>query len=432
VRPFAQYVWILWLIGPAWVFALWKANLYRPGSFVSFERLFKALLNAQIFGGLLLLSAMYLTKSEDVSRLLLQGFLILSAAGLAAERVGLKLFLDYRAAHSRKKGVWHVLLVGDPARAQQYLRLLAERPHWGVRVAGIERLNGNGNGNGNGASGHLVAKSWERVLNKYVVDEVVAVCPWQEAALLDDLAGACTERGVIFRIMVEMPPLRVGRYTVDDIGQGSYMVSIETVPQEMLYLAAKRLLDIAGALVGLLMCGLVFPFYALWLKMVSPGPVLFRQERLGRNGRRFVMYKFRTMCNDAEKKLGDLMARNEMSGAIFKIRDDPRIIPGGFFMRATHLDELPQFFNVLKGDMSLVGTRPPIPAEAEQYQARHYRRLSMRPGLTGFWQLSGNKQVNDFDEVVSLDCKYIDNWSLWLDAKLLLRTCAGIFKAEGW
>jgi lipopolysaccharide/colanic/teichoic acid biosynthesis glycosyltransferase len=210
------------------------------------------------------------------------------------------------------------------------------------------------------------------------------------------------------------------------------MISMETGPQEFLLLMAKRLLDIVGGAVGLALCALAFPLYALWLKLVSPGPVLFRQDRLGRNGRRFVIYKFRTMCLNAEEKLTDLLHQNEMSGAIFKIRDDPRIITGGSFMRATHLDELPQFFNVIKGDMSLVGTRPPTPSEVEQYKAHHYRRLSMRPGLTGFWQLSGNKEVNDFDEVVRLDCQYIDNWSLWLDAKLLLRTCAEVFRAEGW
>ncbi len=121
-----------------------------------------------------------------------------------------------------------------------------------------------------------------------------------------------------------------------------------------------------------------------------------------------------------------------MSGALFKIKSDPRIIPGGRLMRATHLDELPQFFNVLRGDMSLVGTRPPTPVEAARYENRHYRRLSMRPGITGLWQVMGNGAVNDFEEVVKLDCDYIDHWSLWLDAKLLLKTCAEVIKAEAW
>lgn len=299
----------------------------------------------------------------------------------------------------------------------------------GIVVAGIESLDRT---NGNGVKGGGAHFDWAPIVNKYVIDEVVAVCSWQEAGLLDDLARACMERGVIFRILVQMQPLPIGRYSVDDIGQSAYMISMETGPQELLLLMAKRLLDILGGAVGLALCALAFPLYALWLKIVSPGPVLFRQERLGRNGRRFVIYKFRTMCINAESKLTDLLHYNQMSGAIFKIRDDPRIIRGGSFMRGTHLDELPQFFNVLKGDMSLVGTRPPTPSEVEQYKAHQYRRLSMRPGLTGFWQLSGNKEVSDFDEVVRLDCQYIDNWSLSLDAKLLLRTCAEVFKAEGW
>jgi lipopolysaccharide/colanic/teichoic acid biosynthesis glycosyltransferase len=138
------------------------------------------------------------------------------------------------------------------------------------------------------------------------------------------------------------------------------------------------------------------------------------------------------MFPDAEQTLGNLLAHNQMSGAIFKVKSDPRIIPGGRFMRATHLDELPQFFNVLRGDMSLVGTRPPTPTEAARYENHHYRRLSMRPGITGPWQVKGNGSVSNFEEVVKLDCDYIDHWSLWLDAKLLLKTCAEVLKADGW
>jgi len=169
-----------------------------------------------------------------------------------------------------------------------------------------------------------------------------------------------------------------------------------------------------------------------WLRMVSPGTVLFRQERMGRNGRFFTLYKFRTMRPGAERDLPTLMALNQMNGAMFKMQNDPRVIFGGDFMRRTHLDELPQFWNVLMGDMSLVGTRPPTRNEVVSYENRHHRRLSMRPGITGMWQVAGNHAVSDFEEVVKLDCHYIDHWSLGLDLKLIGKTLLKVTRRIGW
>ena len=273
---------------------------------------------------------------------------------------------------------------------------------------------------------------WSDVLKRYAVDEVVAVTAWDQSAMWNELAEACADRGVIFRQLVVMPKPKIGKYHIEDAGNGQYFVSLETVPQDFLALAVKRVLDIAGAILGVMLCALIFPFYALWLRIVSPGPVLFRQERMGRNGRFFAMYKFRTMRPDAEKELADLMPLNQMNGALFKIEDDPRVIAGGNFMRRTHLDELPQFWNVLLGDMSLVGTRPPTRNEVESYENRHHRRLSMRPGITGIWQITGNQAVNDFEEVVKLDCQYIDHWSLTADLKLIGRTILKVTRRVGW
>jgi lipopolysaccharide/colanic/teichoic acid biosynthesis glycosyltransferase len=275
-------------------------------------------------------------------------------------------------------------------------------------------------------------EAWSDVLKRYAVDEVVAVSSWNQTAIWTDLAEACADRGVIFRQLVVMPKLRLGKYHIEDAGNGQYFVSLETVPQDFLALAVKRAIDIMGGIFGVLLCALVFPFYAFWLRLVSRGPVLFRQERMGRNGRFFTMYKFRTMRPDAERELPALMALNEMNGALFKIRNDPRILPGGKFMRRTHLDELPQFWNVVIGDMSLVGTRPPTRAEVESYENRHYRRLSMRPGITGMWQVTGNGAVYEFEEVVKLDCLYIDNWSLPLDLKLIGKTFVKAIGFSGW
>ena len=194
----------------------------------------------------------------------------------------------------------------------------------------------------------------------------------------------------------------------------------------------KRLMDIVGSCVGLLITGVACIFVVPAIKIADPGPVFFSQIRVGKNGRRFRMYKFRSMYTDAEERKKELLAHNEMKGAMFKMKNDPRIIKGiGTFIRKTSIDELPQFWNVLKGDMSLVGTRPPTEEEYDSYEMRYLKRLSVRPGITGVWQTSGRNKVNDFDDVVRLDTEYIANWSLGMDIRLLFKTVKVVFGEEG-
>lgn len=193
----------------------------------------------------------------------------------------------------------------------------------------------------------------------------------------------------------------------------------------------KRLIDIVGSIVGLVLALIAFIIFAPIIKIQSPGPVFFSQIRIGKNGRRFRFYKFRTMYMDAEERKAELMAQNEMDGNMFKLENDPRIIPIGHFLRKYSIDELPQFWNVLKGDMSLVGTRPPLEDEYENYALHHKARLSIKPGLTGMWQVSGRSDITDFEEVVALDTQYISNWSLGLDMKILFKTIAVVFSGKG-
>ena len=176
---------------------------------------------------------------------------------------------------------------------------------------------------------------------------------------------------------------------------------------------------------------LFLPFVAIAIKLDSPGPVLFSQTRIGRNGRRFQIYKFRSMYIDAEERKKELEKQNEVQGLMFKMENDPRITKVGKFIRKTSIDELPQFFNVLKGDMSLVGTRPPTEDEFEKYNQYYRRRISMTPGLTGLWQVSGRSEIDNFDDVVKYDLQYIDGWSLTLDVKILLRTVWVVFAGKG-
>ena len=193
----------------------------------------------------------------------------------------------------------------------------------------------------------------------------------------------------------------------------------------------KRAMDICGGLVGLILTGIAYVIFAPIIKKQSPGPIFFSQERVGRNGRTFKIYKFRTMYPDAEERKKELMAQNKMNGLMFKMDNDPRIFPIGHFLREKSIDELPQFWNVLKGDMSLVGTRPPTMDEYVRYEAHHRKRLAMKPGLTGLWQATGRSDITDFEEVVSLDAQYIQEWSVWMDIKIIWKTVLVVLKGKG-
>ncbi len=194
---------------------------------------------------------------------------------------------------------------------------------------------------------------------------------------------------------------------------------------------AKRCMDIVGGIIGLIVCGIFIVIFGPIIKLESPGPILFSQRRVGRNGRIFRIYKIRTMYPDAEERKKELMEKNQMQGLMFKMENDPRIIPIGHFLRKTSIDEFPQFWNVLKGDMSLVGTRPPTVDEYEQYEFVHRKRLAVKPGITGMWQVRGKSRITDFDKVVALDAAYIEQWDITLDIKILWKTVVQVFTGDG-
>ena len=196
-------------------------------------------------------------------------------------------------------------------------------------------------------------------------------------------------------------------------------------------LGMRRYLDIIGAIVGLIVSAPIILLVAVPLLLESRGGLFFKQQRVGRNGRLFYMYKLRSMYANAEQRKKEFEEKNHMQGLMFKMDNDPRITKVGRFIRKFSIDELPQFYNVLRGDMSLAGTRPPTLDEFEQYSSHHKRRLSMRPGITGLWQVSGRSQIEDFEEVVRLDCQYIDNWSPGLDIKILFKTLGVLFTGHG-
>lgn len=267
------------------------------------------------------------------------------------------------------------------------------------------------------------------ILREKVVDEVFldSSCDMQ---FMNEYLEACMEMGIAFHYQLD------GRYgashntIVEEFGNQMVLTtSLKLAEGGQVFL--KRLLDIAGGLVGLILTAILTVILGPIIYLQSPGPIFFAQERIGKNGRHFRLYKFRSMYLDAEERKKELMAQNKMDGFMFKMDHDPRIIPIGHFIRKTSLDEFPQFYNVLKGDMSLVGTRPPTVDEFVQYEDHHRARLSIKPGLTGMWQVSGRSDIVNFEEVVALDKKYIEEWSLWLDIKILFQTVKVVLTGKG-
>ncbi len=239
------------------------------------------------------------------------------------------------------------------------------------------------------------------------------------------------EMGITVHFHIAVPELlSAGNKELQKFGR-FYTVTYANKVAPTGQLMLKRLLDLLGAAVGCIALLLLTIIMSPIIKLESPGPIFFAQKRVGRNGRIFKMYKFRSMYVDAEERKSELMAQNEMNGLMFKIENDPRVTKIGRFMRRTSLDEFPQFINILKGDMSLVGTRPPTLDEFALYSPYHKKRLSFRPGLTGMWQVSGRSDITDFEEIVRLDVEYIDNWSFMLDVKILLKTVLAVFMKSG-
>jgi len=268
-------------------------------------------------------------------------------------------------------------------------------------------------------------------LTKYLiteeVDHVFIYIKNHEVLDHEELIRSLEEMGIVCHYALDVP-LTSGE--VETFGDFPVITYAKNTPNYFLLLI-KRLMDIIGGIVGLCLCVIISIFVIPAIKLDSPGPALFSQTRIGKNGRKFKLYKFRSMYIDAEERKKELMSRNEMNGLMFKMEDDPRVTKVGKFLRKTSLDEFPQFFNVIKGDMSLVGIRPPTEDEFLQYNEYYRRRLSMIPGITGLWQVSGRSDITDFEEVVKLDLEYIDNWSLKLDCKLLIQTIGVILSRKG-
>ncbi|MDE7416333.1 MAG: sugar transferase [Lachnospiraceae bacterium] len=263
-----------------------------------------------------------------------------------------------------------------------------------------------------------------------MVDEVFICLPGEPLIEIRDMVQRFEEMGLTCHYNVDLfSHTNPNTYVQQMAGYSVISFALKTMDSRRLLI--KRMVDIVGAVAGLVITAVITPFVALAIKIDSPGPVFFSQMRIGKNGRRFKIWKFRSMYTDAEERKKELEAHNEIKGLMFKMEDDPRITRVGRFIRETSIDETPQFLNILVGDMSLVGTRPPTQDEFEQYNGYYRRRMSITPGLTGLWQVSGRSDIQDFEEIVRLDLEYIDNWSLGLDIKILIMTVFAVLGRKG-
>ena len=383
--------------------------------------------NAVIFAG----SAGFLyfmKRLEAYSRLAFVYFILLDCilmfvVHLAWKRVLPSLY--WRMGLAKK-----VLLVADKDNAAELVKNVRNIGGFGVDLAGIVLTDDSYENNVNGT--RVAAKSQDLIeyCQGASLDEVyLAVSNNDEQSM--KIMNTLSEMGIILHYQMPVPELTGAKQKVLSQMGSSYNVTYASrmVPEGQLIV--KRAIDICGALVGCIFLALITVIFGPLIKLESPGPIFFAQKRVGKNGRIFKMYKFRSMYADAEERKKELMAQNEMSGFMFKMENDPRITKIGGFMRKTSLDEFPQFLNILKGDMSLVGTRPPTLDEFSQYSPYHKKRLSFRPGLTGMWQVSGRSDITDFEEIVRLDVEYIEDWSVGLDIKILLKTVLTVFMGSG-
>ena len=272
----------------------------------------------------------------------------------------------------------------------------------------------------------------ENIIKKYELDQVYFFRYHTESMeRIQPHVDLCIEMGVTVRVVLEAGMTTRSNSYVSSVGIYP-MITYHTIALNGYEQMLKRIGDIVIASVGVVITSPIMLITAIAVKMDSPGTVFFCQQRVGQNGRVFRMYKFRSMCEDAELQKQELMVANEMSNdMMFKMKDDPRVTRVGRFIRKTSIDELPQLFNVLAGNMSLVGTRPPTTDEVEKYHRGQWRRISIKPGITGIWQVSGRSDIRDFDEIVKMDLQYIDSWSLWLDVRILFQTVVTLFRHKG-
>ncbi len=427
--PLSLYLPLLAFILPAWALIFYFCGLYGRRLSRTVHTEVSRLLRAMIIGGLVLSVAIVAARLQYVSRPFILIFLLVNALFVEVGRGIVRAVVLDNTVRRR------VLVAGGQREVLRAAANVNAHRDWGLEVVGVVS---DGTWGAKDAAPYPFLGVYDDIPrlvqaeHEHVIDEVL-VAP--ATGRLDDLRAlegtflGLEEQGVVTRLVVNFLPQSLSDVSFDEFG-GIPMLTFSTAPRDELLLFVRRCADFMLALLLLTLLSPVFAAIAVIIKLTSHGPVLFRQSRCGLHGRPFTFLKFRSMTTDAEERKASLAPFNEMDGPAFKMTNDPRVTPVGRFLRRTSLDELPQLWNILRGDMSFVGPRPAVIEEVRQYQPWQRRRLSMKPGLTCLWQVSGRNELT-FEEWMRLDLEYIDNWSLWLDLKIALKTIPAVVRGRG-
>ena len=404
----------------------WNREFLKRGVLVEFV----AVIKFNIFMELSVMAFLFmLQRGSDVSRLVMGYFAVLDIFVVWGVRIGMKKAL--RFYFTSKTNIVKIMIITKDSVLDKTVSDLKAAMDINYEIVALACVDVDRKGVViDGIKVNADGKDVLDLARQMPLDEVFINLPEEDKGYVKHMIYDLESMGIACHYnidIIERPQkeVRVGSFA------GYTVVTYSINHFDYRRMVVKRLIDILGGLAGSLITIVFTPFVAIAIRLDSPGPVFFAQTRIGKNGRRFKIYKFRSMYIDAEERKKELEAQNEMHGLMFKMENDPRITRVGKFIRKTSIDELPQFFNIVRGDMSLVGTRPPTEEEFEQYNSHYRRRISMTPGLTGLWQISGRSEIVDFDEVVKLDLEYIDNWTLGLDIKILLQTVWVVFTGRG-
>lgn len=420
----SEYLWILIIFIPIWISIMAFGGMYDKTTFYYIDRVFRNVVLATFFSGLSLGTMFFFIKETSTSRLFIAVYFMLCVAIMFLERYFCGLL--YRKGNSNNITP-RIIVVCSPETCISFRRYLG-KTHMRYHIIGTVQI-----GEGEGIQDEVclgLLRDLRDILKEQVVDEVFFYMPRDYTGDLEQYVHLCEQMGITSHLVVNHYNMQLSRTHISMLGPLP-VLTFHTVNLNPFQAAVKRMMDILGALLGIFITLMVSFVIVPAIKLDSKGPVIFKQKRVGRSGRIFNLYKFRTMYIDAEAKKEELLIKNvHKDGRMFKIKEDPRITGVGAYLRKSSLDEFPQFFNVLKGDMSLVGTRPPTLDEVAQYDFENLRRISVKPGLTGMWQINGRSDIEDFEEVVALDTQYIDQWSIGLDISIMLKTVNQIVKMK--
>ena len=412
-----------------WVIIFNKLKTYAYQRFTSLHREISLVFKTTVLGIFIFFTAIFLFRFKYIPRAYVFIFAIINFIFLVTEK--LILFNIARIIRKKGKDRKNILVVGNGDKATKFVQTVENNMGWGLDIIGF--LSNKKNEIGQTLFGKKILGTFSDiidVLHNKIIDEVIICVSFEDFAVIREILEVCEKEGVQVRLSSDFFGYLVKGVTVDYI-HNIPIVSVYTVPYDEWTLYIKRLMDICISAVLLLALSPLFFLIAFLIKLTSDGPIFYEWNVVGLNKKPFKSWKFRTMVSNADEQKENLKDMNEMKGPVFKIKRDPRITKIGRLLRKYSLDELPQLWSVLKGDMSLVGPRPSFPYELKRFESWHRRKLSIKPGITCLWQIKGRNKINDFDEWAKLDLEYIDNWSIWLDLKILLMTIPVVLTGRG-